>query len=242
MRERSFEPSALIVGAQKAGTTAMMQNLCRHSRIHGSRTEHNFFTANWSKGAEWYSNKLAKTFYEARMLQDGDVLLEKSPSYLASPEAAQRISEFRPDMKIIICLRNPTERAYSRYNDIMVDEPGRLNKSFLELVRSGVKIPNHFIKNGMYKPQVARYFDLFGRENVKVVIQERWKRLPFETIADVAEFLGFSDMPEFEVQSVHSNSYASGIDPEAADLLNDFYKEWNEDLFALLGEPIPEWG
>lgn len=234
-------PSALIVGAQKAGTTAMMRNLCHHTKIHGTRKEYNFFTDNWDKGSDWYTSRLSKSLGEAETFKEGDVLLEKSPSYLSDPDAAQRIFEFRPDMKIIICLRNPVDRAYSRYNDIMVDEPGRLKSTFLQLVKAGVKSPNHFIKNGMYEPQVARFFDLFGRENVKVVIQERWKRYQFETIADVAEFLGFSDMPEFEVQSVHSNTYKSGIDPEAEEILKDFYKEWNEKLFDLLGDPVPEW-
>ena len=107
--------------------------------------------------------------------KDGIFLIEKSPSYLSSADAAHRIFEYNPAIKIIICLRNPVDRAFSRYNDIMVDKLGRLNKTFAQIVKSGLNKPNHFLKNGLYAPQVARYFETLGRENVKVVIQERWK-------------------------------------------------------------------
>ncbi|MEO5571584.1 MAG: sulfotransferase domain-containing protein [Bacteroidia bacterium] len=106
-------PAFLIIGAQKSGTSSLHYYLSAHPvLVKGSLKEIHFFNKdiNYNKGISWYENhfkhplKAKKLFYEA------------TPNYLYSKPAAQRIHSYNPDIKLIVVLRNPVDRAYSAWN------------------------------------------------------------------------------------------------------------------------------
>jgi hypothetical protein len=108
-RKRTL-PSFLIIGAQKAGTVALVNYLRKHPLLSSPRKEVNYFnTNNYKLGLDWYSKQfnpsLKKTFY-----------FEKTPEYIYYPEAPERIKKFNPDIKMIAILREPVERAFSGWN------------------------------------------------------------------------------------------------------------------------------
>jgi hypothetical protein len=241
MDMNKFKPSALIVGAQKAGTTAMLKNLSQHPEIFGSTQELNYFSSNYEKGNDWYLKQISKPLAAVVKQVDEPFIIEKSPSYLSDPDAAERIHTFNQDMKIIVCLRNPVERAYSRYNDIVVDNPDKAHKPFDQLIDIKKREPSHFLKNGFYASSLVPYFNIFGAENIKYVVQERWKKYQHQTLSEVTKFLGFDDMPEIEVRKVHANPYEDDIDQEIFENLKSYFAPMNEQLFELIGERIPEW-
>lgn len=118
MREKDEEtnvPGFIIIGAQKAGTTYLFNLLSNHPNLHpAAEKEIRFFSQNvaFERGGEWY-----KGFFPAsESLRPGDLAFEASPDYLYSPEAAARIAGLYPTVKLIVTLRNPTERAYSAWN------------------------------------------------------------------------------------------------------------------------------
>lgn len=168
-------------------------------------------------------------------------MIEKSPSYLANEAAAERIAQFDPDMKIIICLRNPVDRAFSRWNDIRVDRPDGDIKPFSKAANPEREKISHLLRLGIYAPQVARYIETFGRDRIKVVIQERWASKPQETLDDVWRFLGLDPVPLEEVKRVHSNPYVKKIGPKFRKKLEEFFRPHNAALYELLGCEVPEW-
>jgi hypothetical protein len=133
------KPSFLIIGAQKAGTTALHRYLAEHPRITpGFRKEIGFFVpeqfADWPehpnhrilclphatafddprayrRAAAWYHGH----FPWPHRLGPESLTFEATPDYLYYPGAAQRILEYEPAMRLIVLLRNPVERAFSAW-------------------------------------------------------------------------------------------------------------------------------
>src|SRR5690606_33886153 len=112
-------PDFIIVGAQKAGTTSLFHYLSEHPQIISPyKKEVHYFDGGlnpeidtFKKGEKWYrsnfprkpKSKSIKTF-------------EASPLYLFNPLAPQRIKDLLPNVKLIILLRDPVERAISQYH------------------------------------------------------------------------------------------------------------------------------
>jgi len=105
-------PIFLIIGTQKAGSTALHSYLSRHPSIRPATTkEIHFFSSDslYSKGLDYYHSKFPLT-------NDGSLFIDASPSYLANNVAYKRIYEYNPEIKMIALLRDPVDRAYSAWN------------------------------------------------------------------------------------------------------------------------------
>ena len=106
-------PSAVIVGAQKAGTTQLFAYLIKHPRIlPGSAKEIIYFSQLSHRPVEWYRSQFPLRRHVAKV--NGHVL-EASPSYMSTPAATPRMRRVLPDAKIIVVLRDPVSRAFSGY-------------------------------------------------------------------------------------------------------------------------------
>jgi len=106
-------PDFLIVGAQKAGTSALGFFLNQHRQIRcARRKEVGFFSrdAFHRQGTDWYARQFP------HRLRPGVLLFEATPEYLYYPFVAERILQFHPRIKLIVLLRNPIERAFSAWN------------------------------------------------------------------------------------------------------------------------------
>ena len=108
-------PDFLVIGAMKAATSAIYSYLVQHPRvIRRAPKEINFFSYEYEKGLDWYlSNFVAKQ----DLPKDKHFLIgDASPSYLNVKEVPQLVKEHFPNVKLIVSLRNPTERAISQYH------------------------------------------------------------------------------------------------------------------------------
>lgn len=108
---RGNVPAFLIVGAQKAGTTSLHAYLDRHPRLQGSRPkELNYFSTDLARGVRFDD-------YLRRFPGPRDRLhFESTPSYMSIPGVAAELGRLLPDAKLIVVLRQPTDRAYSAWN------------------------------------------------------------------------------------------------------------------------------
>jgi hypothetical protein len=127
---------------------------------------------------------------------------EASVWYLYSAMAAREIKEFSPSAKIIIMVRNPVDVLYSlhgqflrSYNEDIISFEEALDAE--EDRRSGARIPDsaHFPRGLIYRDvvrfsaQVERYFNVFGRENVFVVVFDDFARDTAVVYERVLQFL-----------------------------------------------------
>ena len=172
------------LGAQRCGTSWIYAQLYEHPQICMPRKEIHFFSKdeNWQKGIGWYENIF-------KNCPKGKLRGEFSTSYLPSKIAAERIYQYYPKTKLITCLRNPVQRAFSAFkNDIMGGVLPK-NKSF----EKGLSENKDYIIRGFYFHQLKNYLSLFSREQILILIYEDLKKDPKEYIKKIYRFLGVDD-------------------------------------------------
>jgi len=232
----------LIVGAQKAGTTALAKNLSKHPDIF-VKNECQFFTFCWGFGVDWFREQLRS---------QKPVIGEKTPELIYCDDCAPRIKEVCPNAKFILCLRDPIKRAFSSWN--MEIETKRETLSFSECIdrelatmmnekRTYGTAEYHFVQRGFYMDQIERFQKHFpDRSQMLIVIAERLKANPTEEYSRIVKFLGVKNFT-FTVDDDNVGEYRAGttIPPQYLQKLKEIYAPHNQRLFAYLGYEIPEW-
>ena len=201
-------PDFFVIGAQKAGTTALCSILASHPRIVTCNPkEPNCFDGDDFLGhpaaaiearhewwTDWERNQSAATQIYAKGLAGAPpqaVKGEGSTTYLPSRKAPQRMGRMVPRAKLIVVLRNPVDRAYSAYWHQVKSRVASL--PFESQIKVG---PASIVEMGFYREQLARWLDYFPREQVKIIVYENLKEQPGEAIRDLLDFLDVEgDLP-----------------------------------------------
>jgi len=207
-------PNFIIVGTPKAGTTSLYHYLSEHPQVFMSEPkEVNYFSKDEiEEQGLYYQDFKAKDLksYEAlfNQVRNEVAIGEGSVSYLYYPKTPQKIKNILPDIKIIILLRDPIERAYSHY--LMDFRMGLINLSFEEVV---YKTSNHkkidlfyqqYIELGLYYKQVKRYVDTFGNTQIKIFLQEDLKNNTEKVIFDLYSFLDIDNSIIIDTNQQHN--------------------------------------
>lgn len=195
------KPDFLCIGAAKAGTTTLHDILIQHSDIYLPKfKEAHFFDNddNFSKGIAHYEKEVFGG------VKNEAVIGEITPSYLYFDEVPERIAEsIGTDVKLIIMLRHPVDRAWSHYQmhhlrgneklgfeQAIEQESDRLNDDFLSASRFS------YMHRGHYMEQIQRYLKFFPRENMHFILFEDFvKDIP----AHIDAVLGFLDVENEEL-------------------------------------------
>ncbi|RZD17616.1 MAG: sulfotransferase [Candidatus Acididesulfobacter diazotrophicus] len=200
-------PNFLGVGAAKSGTTSLFQWLLQHPDVYVPEIkECRFFSQmpNDAKGlgSEMWTNggiRNEKDYFDLFKEHENQICGDISPDYLYYYEKSiANIKKFLSnDVKIIIVLRNPIERAYSFYFHLIRD--GVENCSFEEAIikepyriKEGWAWSYHYIRSGMYYKQVKAYIENF--KNIKIYIFEDLLKGQ-EFMNDIFEFIGIKTIP-----------------------------------------------
>jgi hypothetical protein len=204
-------PTFIIIGAAKAGTTALYWYLAEHPAVFMSPVkETNYFA--YGLGADGrllYGDRIERFTirspleYEELFASAGDATAigEASPIYIECPQAAGRIREQIPSVRIICSLRHPVDRAYSDYVMSLRHE-GRSFDPARDLTATAAwaRPDSHFMRIGHYYEQLVRYFDAFPRERIHVMLFDDLKRSPPEVMRDVYRYVGVDPTfaPDFD--------------------------------------------
>jgi hypothetical protein len=195
-------PNFIIIGAAKAGTTALYWYLAEHPAVFMSRVkETNYFAYGVDEsGRPLYGNPEVHRFpvktlaeYEALFAGAGAAAAigEASPLYLEAPQAAGRIHALLPGARIICSLRQPVDRAYSDYQMYLRRRGLRLDPARdLTPTSAWARADSHWMQIGRYHEQLARYFDAFPRDQIHVSLFDDLKRDALETTRSVYRFVG----------------------------------------------------
>lgn len=248
-------PTFLVIGAQKAGTTALYAYLRWHPAISGPAwKEVSFFDRHFWRGLRWYQGQFPLRT-SRRLVAVG----EASPSYLFHPLAPQRVAALLPGVKLIAILRDPVERAYSHYQhevslgreplsfeDALAAEEERIAG---EVERMSVN-PRYFSRawwdhtyaaRGLYAEQLERWFAVFPRRQLLVLTNDDLAERTEETYHRTLEFLGVQPWrPPQGFPRIFERAYAEPPAPACAALAARF-AEPNRALAELLGRELP-WG
>lgn len=164
-------PNFLLVGANKAGTSALHRFLDTHPDIYMSSVkEPTYFALDGPPAGQTPDGSFTtdmvweRSAYE-RLFDDvagEQVVGEASTAYLASARAARRIREEIPEAKVLAVLRNPVDRARSAHTMYVAN--GFESLALLPAVRAELDGCSwrKYVRLGMYADSVALYRDLFG--------------------------------------------------------------------------------
>lgn len=252
-------PDFLIVGAQKAGTTALYAYLRWHPAVLGpSWKEVSFFDRHYQRGEAWYRGHFPNALrlkLASRRAGIPPAVGEASPSYLFHPLAAERVKALLPEVRLIAFLRDPVERAFSHYNHELalgreplpfeqaVDREEERTRGEVERMVADPSYFSHawwnhtYVARGRYAEQLEWWFSLFPREQLLVLTSEKLSDRPAETYAQVLAFLG---LPAHRLDSfprLNRREYGE-MAPATRQRLADVFAEPNRCLYELLGRDL----
>jgi hypothetical protein len=205
-------PNFLIIGAAKSGTSALYMFLRQHPQVFMSPNKEpryfSFAGQQLDPTHPVHSTTVTRLEdYLDLFAEAGDAIAigEASPSYLHNPAAPPRIQDMIPDAKLIAMLRNPADRAYSHFMHF-VKQGIEVTTDFAEAVDSVDALSRNdwyprrdYLSFGYYGRQLARYYERFDRDQIKVYIYEEYRQAPSASLKDVFRFLRVD--PEFDVDT-----------------------------------------
>jgi hypothetical protein len=219
--KNDYLPDFLIVGAAKSGTTSLYNYLKQNKQIFlPENKEPKYFVSKilkyplGGKGDNLTEELMIKDFENYLSLfkqkKDNQICGEASVDYLYyADHVAPLIRQKLGDVKIIIMLRNPVDRAFSAYKHLVRDV--RENESFekaLELEQKR-KFNNyefiwHYKQAGLYYKSVKKYYQTFT--NVKVIIFEEFVINPKTTLNEVYKFLGVNIDNNVDTKKIYNKT------------------------------------
>lgn len=201
-------PNFFIVGAARSGTTSLDRYLSQHPEIYiTQKKETHFFAADHfppclGPGDDRLSDLLIRDEDQYAQLFSGaagaKAIGESSAFYLCFPATAERIAQTIPDAKILILLREPVARAYSAFTFTVRD--GRETLGFEEGLsqeeerkQKGFEPIWWYKELSLYYKQVKHYLEVFGTQQVKVLLYDELFTNPEQTLRKVFAFLGVKE-------------------------------------------------
>lgn len=239
----------LIAGAQKGGTTALAAYLRQHPHLFiPASKELHFFDdelLNWRQPEKLFPH------YHAKFKDASPAALwgEATPIYAYWWPAISRIWAYNPAMRIILCLRNPVERAYSHW----AMEAGRHfdKMSFSDAIASEEErcrtvLPQQhrvfsYISRGFYSEQLRRMWSFFPRQQTLLLRQEQLLEEPLVTLKAVHEFLGVEPLDPPELLQANCGRYQCPMDAAVRGQLQRLFRPEIDQLQQLLGWDLRHW-
>lgn len=229
-------PDFLVIGAQKCGTSSLYDYIVEHPSIKkAKRKEIHYFDKYLTKGIHWYKSQFPKKKKNSTFL-----IGEATPKYLYDPAVPQMVHDLFPDVKLIIILRNPTDRAFSHYKKKL--RCNAISSSFEEAIHNDLQNKKESYENlidllgrGLYLEQIQRWLEFFPKEQLHIIFTKDLARNPAETMHKVFQFL---NLPNYTQKNYTRSNVATNnevtLNPETRKSLENFFRSYNNDLQAFL--------
>jgi Sulfotransferase domain len=249
-------PNFVIIGAQKCGTTSLYNYLVGHPAIYEATTkEVGYFDQFYDKGLGWYRSHFPtpiRKFYEKLRNKTHIISGEASTGYILYPHALRKLAKTIPDVKLILMLRNPVDRAYSHYNHSV--RCGKETLPFEEAIekeeeRVGAALRKiqmdedyyneqidyfAYLRAGIYIDQIKVLMDLFPAERVLILKSEDFYANSQAVFNQTLKFLDVPSMDLIDAKKYNSGVY-SKMNNEVRNKLEDFFRPYNQSLYEYLG-------
>jgi hypothetical protein len=218
------QPTFIVIGVGKAGTTSIYEYAAQHPDIHMSPTkETNSFAAygqplaHTGPGDDTLVNRTSIHRWEDYQAQfsgapAGAVCGEASPRYMWDPRVPKRMHRDLPDVRLVLALRHPVDRAYAAW------VWSRMSARETEPFEVAIELDAERFEAGWgwgiyrrvsrYADQLERYYAHFDREQIHVHLFEDFARDPITVMRRIFDHVGAD--PTF-VPDTHATHFGSGI-------------------------------
>ncbi|XP_060060422.1 heparan sulfate glucosamine 3-O-sulfotransferase 3A1 [Erinaceus europaeus] len=247
-------PQAIIIGVKKGGTRALLEFLRVHPDVRAVGAEPHFFDRSYDKGLSWYRELMPRTL-------EGQITMEKTPSYFVTREAPARISAMSKDTKLIVVVRDPVTRAISDYTQTLSkrpDIPTFESLTFKNRTTGLIDTSWSAIQIGIYAKHLEHWLRHFPLGQMLFVSGERLISDPAGELGRVQDFLGLKRIitdkhfyfnktkgfPCLKKAEGSSKPHCLGktkgrthpeIDREVVQRLRDFYRPFNLKFYQMTG-------
>lgn len=259
-------PDFLIIGGERCGTSSLYYYLTEHPGItSASMKETHFFDENFAEGLAWYRAQFPSSVYKQyvnKVLKQSFLTGEGTPYYLLYPHAPKRTFELVPEIKLIALLRNPVDRAYSKYwielmagfetwsfEDAIKSEQKRLAGELEKMVQDENYYSHsyrHFsyLTRGIYVDQLQNWMRYFPREQILILKSEDLYSNPATVVKQTLQFLDVKNIKlnkEFKnyrrpsKKGYRNKSIPPKMDPQMRERLIDYFRPHNARLYDFLG-------
>jgi hypothetical protein len=266
--QRRLLPSFLICGGQRCGTTSLYRALAAHPVVLKAVLHKgvHYFDIGYDRGIRWYRGHFATYGQAARTERLYGIpaqTFESSPYYMYHPHAVGRIARDLPDVRLVVLVRDPVERAYSHHAHevargfeseadfarALALEPGRLRGVFERLQAD----PRHYSfehqhhayrGRGEYVTYLQRMADLIGRDRLHVVDCAEFFADPVPVYDSVLTFLGLPRPDELGVEYPHFERHNAAPRTPMGSWLREELRAYFEPFDARLGRWLgrePSW-
>ncbi|MDP9301465.1 MAG: sulfotransferase [Actinomycetota bacterium] len=200
-------PNFIVIGAAKAGTTALHWYLADHPQVFmTSVKETNYFAFGLDDEDRLLYGDPELHHFPIRSLEEyersfdgaGEAVAigEASPIYLEAPRSAARIAEVIPGARIVCGIREPVDRAYSDHLMYLRSRGRRLDPARDLTPSAAWAAPDsHWMQISRYYEPLRRYFDVFPRQQIHVFLFDDLKKDQAGVVRDLYRFLGVD--PDF---------------------------------------------
>lgn len=253
-------PNFIIIGVQRGGTTSMYKYITKHPKIIPAlRKEIHFFDIKYGKGISWYQSQFMQNFIYCALRRKkkykDSITGEATPYYIYHPHVVERILKFIPNVKLIVLLRNPVERAYSHYNhevrlkiehlsfeDSIKEEPRRLEGEIKKMEGDESYYSfNHqhfsYLQRGIYIEQVERWAKKIPKEQMLILSSEDFYSDSNKICNEVFNFL---NLPNIELNKIKAYNKGSNklMREDTRKELTEYFKPYNEKLYKFLNRDL----
>jgi hypothetical protein len=241
----------VIAGAQKGGTCTLDAIFRKHPQIQMARLKETHFFDDEKHHWEAPDYDKLDAYFPRR---DDRLRGEATPITLYWRPAIRRLYQYNPDIKLILLLRNPVERAFSHWR--MAYSKGRDTMHFSDAVREGrdrmqsqAEVEGlhryfSYVERGLYGQQLAYLLDYFPRQQIHCEVSEEFFGDQAATLRRLATFLAIrpfralAPVHEYSGRIFAAPSTLSGDDVQ---YLSALFREDVAAVEAFLGRSIPEW-
>ena len=197
----------MIVGAQKCGTSALAHFLSQHPEIGMASPKEVHLFDGPSYSSDWTPEEIDKR-YASRFAHcaGARILGEATPSYMFLPGIGRDLQRYNPDLKLIVLLRDPVERAISHYYMekgrgrerrplwfALLREPFRLRRYRNGRVQGSVTLRYSYRTRGLYSLQLRNLYRFFDPDRVLIVRSRELLKRHDAVLRRVFSFLGVSE-------------------------------------------------
>jgi tetratricopeptide (TPR) repeat protein len=242
-----FGPNFLILGAQKAGTSSLFKYAVQHPQIIPPlRKELEFWSLRMKRGLDWYLSQFPA-------IPPGDLTYlsgEACPGYLDHDMSAERLRAEFPDIKLVVILRDPVERAYSHYNHWRRRQQESCDfetaiEAKLDHLTSGSdgtvdeqqlwNSPHDYLARGVYVVFLKHWMSIFPRDRFLILSNNQLNSDPQATLS---QFFDFLELPDAAIQADlrHNVGTYPPLSTALRQRLEQFYAPYNQELEAFLGQ------
>jgi hypothetical protein len=256
-----MRPSAIVVGAQRCGTTSLYRALMTHPAVLPPVMHKgiNYFDVNYDRGPDWYYGHfpIQRRARRAGGTSVAPIAFEASGYYMFHPLAPERLARDLPEVKLIALVRDPVERAYSAHKHekargfesetferaLGLEEErldGEVERMRRDPMYHSFSHRHHAYRGrGRYAEQITTLVNLFGDDQVLVMESEAFFEHPEREYERVLDFLGLpSVMPErFDK---YNGRPRAPMDASTRQQLRWYFKGPDAALAEILGR-APTW-